>query len=76
MNPGSKPLAELRGDIDMGIEIHQINGILLGDLIGGDFSGSLEVAYLIQNGERVGRIKNAMIGGNFFHHFQGSTGRT
>jgi PmbA protein len=70
MEPGGKPLDQLRSDIQYGIEIHQINGILLGDLIGGDFSGSLEVAYLIENGERVGRVKNAMIAGNFFNVFK------
>ncbi len=70
MEPGENSLDTVRGDINYGIEIHQINGILLGDLIGGDFSGSLELAYLIKNGERVGRIKNAMIGGNFFKIFK------
>ncbi|MBN2057074.1 hypothetical protein JW905_19260, partial [bacterium] len=69
MESGDTPLGELRSGIDYGIEIHQINGILLGDLIGGDFSGSLEAAFLIRDGERVGRVKNAMIGGNFFRLF-------
>ncbi|MBN1552403.1 TldD/PmbA family protein [bacterium] len=70
VNAGDTPLDQLRQDIDLGVEIHQINGILLGDLIGGDFSGSLEVAFLIKNGERVGRVKNAMIGGNFYRLFK------
>ena len=74
MEPGPVPLESLRGEIAYGIEIHQINGILLGDLIGGDFSGSLEVAYLIRDGERVGRIKDAMISGNFFQLFRDNVG--
>ncbi len=70
IEPGEIPLEKLRGDLGYAIEIHQINGILLGDLIGGDFSGSLELAFLIQNGERVGRVKNCMISGNFFKLFK------
>lgn len=70
MEPGDVPLNTLFRDTDLGIEVHQVNGILLGDLIGGDFSGSLEIAYLVRNGERVGRIKNAMIAGNFFQIFK------
>ncbi len=70
MQGGSTHLETLRKETDVGIEIHQINGILLGDLIGGDFSGSLETAFLIKNGERVGRVKDAMIGGNFYKIFK------
>jgi len=61
---------DLYRDTQLGIEVHQINGILLGDLIGGDFSGSLEIAFLVRNGERIGRIKDAMIAGNFFSLFK------
>jgi PmbA protein len=70
MAPGERSIDQLRADTEYGVEVHQINGILLGDLIGGDFSGSLELAYLIRNGERVGRIKDAMISGNFFKIFK------
>ncbi|MBN1355792.1 TldD/PmbA family protein [bacterium] len=70
IEPGQTQLDRLRAGIRYGIEIHQINGILLGDLIGGDFSGSLEIAYLIENGERTGRVKNAMVAGNFFKIFK------
>lgn len=70
LDPGPTPIEKLRSQIDYGIEVHQINGILLGDLIGGDFSGSLEIAFLIRDGERVGRVKNSMIAGNFFKLFK------
>ncbi len=70
IEPGTTPVEELRSKVGSGIEIHQINGILLGDLITGDFSGSLEVAYRIDGGQRVGRIKDAMISGNFFDIFR------
>lgn len=70
MEPGSLSIESLRNQIGSGIEVHQINGILLGDLISGDFTGSLEVAYRIDGGKRVGRIKDAMISGNFFEIFR------
>ncbi|MCU0724085.1 MAG: TldD/PmbA family protein [Planctomycetes bacterium] len=54
----------------LGLEIHEISGILLGNLINGDFSGTLEMAFLVRNGERVGRVKDAMVAGNFYELFR------
>lgn len=70
MSTGDMPYKKMLEQIDFGIEIHYITGILLGNLINGDFAGNLEVAYRIENGKRVGRIKDAMISGNFFTLFK------
>ncbi len=50
--------------------VDQITGVLLGNLINGDFSGNLEYGILYENGEPVGRIKNTMTGGNFYRIFK------
>lgn len=50
--------------------IDQLTGVLLGNLINGDWSGNIEYGILFENGEPVGRIKNAMTGGNFYNMFK------
>lgn len=70
VQPGDVSYSSMLTDIDKGLEVHYITGILLGNLINGDFSGNLEVAYKIENGMRVGRVKDVMIGGNFFNLFK------
>jgi PmbA protein len=50
--------------------IDQLTGVLLGNLINGDWSGNIEYGILYENGRPVGRIKNAMTGGNFYSMFK------
>jgi len=50
--------------------IDQLTGVLLGNLINGDWSGNIEYGILFENGEPKGRIKNAMTGGNFYNMFK------
>lgn len=57
-------------ETELGLEIHSISGILLGNLINGDFSGMLEMAFRVEKGERVGRVKNVMVAGNFYSIFK------
>ena len=52
------------------IYIDQLTGILLGNLINGDWSANIEYGVLFEKGEPVGRIKNAMTGGNFYQLFR------
>lgn len=49
--------------------VDQLTGVLLGNLINGDWSGNIEYGILYENGEPLGRIKNAMTGGNFYTMF-------
>jgi len=69
LEPGDTPYENMLKDVDLGIEIRHITGILLGNLTNGDFSGNLELAYLIENGKRVGRIRDTMVFGNFYKVF-------
>jgi PmbA protein len=70
LEPGNISYEDMLKEIKTGIEVHHITGILLGNLTNGDFSGNLELAYKIQNGKRVGRIRDTMISGNFYQLFK------
>jgi PmbA protein len=71
MEKGSTSYEEMVKGTDLGVEIHSISGILLGNLINGDFSGTLDMAFKIEKGERVGRVKDVMVSGNFYDLFNG-----
>ncbi|MHC5038516.1 MAG: TldD/PmbA family protein [Planctomycetota bacterium] len=70
LEPGTLTYEQMLAETDLGLEIHVISGILLGNLINGDFSGTLELAYCIEKGERTGRVKDVMIAGNFYSLFK------
>lgn len=69
LEPGDMTLEAMRSGADRIVEIHHLTGILLGDMTNGDFSGNLELAFLVEDGRPAGRVKNAMIGGNFYELF-------
>jgi len=69
VEPGDMTLQQMRVSPARTVEIHHLTGILLGDMTNGDFSGNLELAFLVEDGRPVGRIKNAMVGGNFYEIF-------
>jgi PmbA protein len=53
-------------DIEKGILIESLMGVSMGNVAGGEVTGNIELGYLIENGNIVGRIKNAMIHLNVF----------
>ena len=67
---GDKSYLDFIKDLDEVILIDQLTGVLLGNLINGDWSGNLELAILYKNGKPQGRIKNAMTSGNFYKMFK------
>ncbi|MFZ4638941.1 MAG: TldD/PmbA family protein [Nodosilinea sp.] len=64
VQPGERSLQELIAEIDQGILVDQILGGGAG--ISGDFSVNIDLGYLIQRGELVGRIKDSMLAGNVY----------
>jgi PmbA protein len=70
LEPGSMAYETMLSETELGLEIHSISGILLGNLINGDFSGTLDMAFKVEKGERVGRVKNVMVAGNFYSLFK------
>jgi len=57
---------ELIGGIARGLLVDSVLGLGQGNVNAGDFSNNVAVAFLIENGKIVGRVKNAMISGNSY----------
>jgi len=60
--------------IKRGIVAHQFIGLGQSNTITGDFSASLDLAYLVEDGRITGRIKDCMINGNIIRLLAGEIG--
>lgn len=61
ISPGAKSSDELIKSIKNGVYIKNMMGTLLGHHVTGVVSGNLWLAYRIQNGELIGRVKDCMM---------------
>jgi PmbA protein len=66
MKGGERPTAEIVSDLKEGVIIDSIMGIMMGNLVAGDFSGNIELGFKVENGEVVGRVKDTMVAGNVY----------
>ena len=64
--PGETPLAEMLAGIKEGLWVEGVLGLGQGNVISGAFSNPLSVAFKIENGEIVGRVKDVSIAGNIY----------
>lgn len=64
VEPGSRSLEEIISGIDRGIVAEQFIGLGQSNTITGDFSASLDLAFLVEKGKIRGRVKDCMISGN------------
>ena len=63
---GKKSWPKILKNIKRGILIYSVIGSGQGSITNGDFSFSVQLGYLIENGEIVGRLKNVGVAGNVF----------
>jgi PmbA protein len=63
---GDTPLAELVAGVDEGLLVEDVLGLGQGNVISGAFSNPVALAFKIEKGEIVGRVKNASIAGNIY----------
>jgi len=63
---GSVPCEDLIKNVKRGILVDQFIGLGQSNTITGEFSTNLDLAFLIENGEITGRIKDCMISDNLF----------
>jgi PmbA protein len=63
---GTTPLADIVSNIDEGLLVEDILGLGQGNVISGAFSNPLGLAFKIENGEIVGRVKDVSIAGNVY----------
>jgi PmbA protein len=66
LEPGETPLADIVAGIKEGLLVEDVLGIGQGNIIGGDFSNNLSLAFRIEKGQIVGRVKDVSIAGNVY----------
>jgi PmbA protein len=66
IQPGQTPLKDILASIDEGIIVEDLLGIGQGNTISGAFSNPLALAFKIEKGEIVGRVKDLSIAGNIY----------
>jgi PmbA protein len=66
IQPGKTPLADIISGIDEGLLVEDLLGLGQGNIISGAFSNPLALAFKIEKGEIVGRVKNVSIAGNVY----------
>ena len=69
LEPGDKPYKQIIADTKRGLLIDQALGAGQSNMLAGDFSVNVELGFLIENGEIVGRVKDCMVAGNVFQAF-------
>jgi PmbA protein len=63
---GDTPLADMLADIEHGLLVENVLGLGQGNVISGAFSNSVSLAFKIEQGEIVGRVKDVSIAGNVY----------
>ena len=56
-------------DMKRGILVDQVLGGGQSNVLAGEFSVNIDLGYLVENGEIIGRVKDCMIAGNVFDVF-------
>jgi len=64
--PGEAPLADILAGVDEGLLVEDALGLGQGNAISGAFSHPLSLAFKIEHGEIVGRVKDVSIAGNVY----------
>jgi len=70
LEAGETPLAEIIAGIEEGLLVEDVLGLGQGNITSGDFSNSLSLAFKIEGGEIVGRVKDVSIAGNVYQDLQ------
>jgi PmbA protein len=66
VEPGHHALNELLALIEDGLLVDDLLGVGQGNVIGGAFSQPVGLAYRVEKGEVVGRVKDAAVAGNAY----------
>jgi PmbA protein len=67
---GETPVDDIIAGIDEGLLVETPLGLGQGNVISGAFSNNLSLAFKIENGEIVGRIKDVSVAGNIYQHLR------
>ena len=66
LESGDTSLADVIASIEDGLLVESVLGLGQGNIISGDFSNNLDLAFKIEGGEIVGRVKDISIAGNVY----------
>ena len=66
LQAGTTPFKDMLAGIDEGILVEDLLGLGQGNIISGSFSNPLALAFKIEKGEIVGRVKDMSIAGNVY----------
>jgi PmbA protein len=66
IQPGNTPLKDILAGMENGILVEDLLGIGQGNIISGAFSNPVALAFKVQKGEIVGRVKDLSIAGNIY----------
>ena len=69
VEPGTLTLDEMIGSMASGIVVEQVLGGGQSNVIAGEFSINVDLGFLVDEGEIVGRVKDCMIAGNVYDAF-------
>ncbi|MEK7789856.1 MAG: metallopeptidase TldD-related protein, partial [Planctomycetota bacterium] len=69
VEPGTMSFEAMIKDIGYGLLVDQVLGGGQSNVLAGEFSVNIDLGYLIENGEIVGRVKDCMFAGNAFEVF-------
>jgi PmbA protein len=70
LEPGNTTLSEMLAGIERGLWVESVLGLGQGNPISGAFSNPVGLAYVIEKGEIVGRVKDVAIAGNIYEVLQ------
>lgn len=71
---GDMPLETMIKNTKYGVLVDQVLGGGQSNILAGEFSVNIDLGYLIENGEIVGRVKDCMFAGNVFDVFNNIIG--
>ena len=66
LHSGTKNFKELIKEVDHGIYLVMSGDLVMGNILQGDMSGTIQAGFLIENGRIKGRVKNRSLGFNFY----------
>lgn len=66
VSPGAVDEEEIIASIEEGLLVESVLGLGQGNIAAGEFSNNVAVAFKIEDGKIVGRVKNTMISGNTY----------
>jgi PmbA protein len=73
VEPGDMAFEDMIADMKRGLLVDQVLGGGQSNVLAGEFSVNIDLGFLIENGEIVGRVKDCMIAGNAFDIFNNIT---